>query len=412
MALSSASRKHLRLEDDVVAADLGSNLLGLLSVVCDITMRYSNPVTVEELSRAVFVDAEVSALLESCLSKGSGLSSVSILLPLFGDSKLTVALFSAEANCLLRASLNIVCMCRVYIEGNDGAAVRLACFLCQAGSSRNSTELGPACEIIQTYGCKIYLVLVQHHPGMSTFRDSPMGGAVNDADVVMNRLNVALARSQRLINSWLPQNQTRESEDGEVEADDDDEHFKPMSETGGIGSKVAFDDEGLPDGAWQRKKLSSNEKLMEQLMGKKAARARVKSRDAGKSISASRHAAPKPLLNAMREQKRKAESEDEDEGGRAAAFKPRKRGKAREHQVAKQIADQGNDGEMENDESGPVRGGVADEAHDQGTGSIMDSEPGEKASKRMGGSYLDELLAQKAKKKKARNKKNTPSTDS
>ena len=57
--------------------------------------------------------------------------------------------------------------------------------------------------------------------------------APSEADVIFNRANVALARSQRLIQSWLPPKTAEEvastKTDQEVQIEDD-ELFKPAPE--------------------------------------------------------------------------------------------------------------------------------------------------------------------------------------
>ena len=213
-----------------------------------------------------------------------------------------------------------------------------------------------------------------------------MAGTTSEADVVMNRINVALARSQRLINSWLPP-KPNEEEGGTAQAREErEEDFKPMTEKGGIGSLVAFGEEGLPDGAFRRNKLSSNDKLLEQLIGKKAARAKRKSQEVGKSMAASRHAAPKPLVNRPRQLRVEPEGEEEDEPGRAGMFKSRKNGKA---------VMQCRDEHVGDDDPAPA----------------ISSEPDERPAKKKTGGYLDELLAQKAKKKKGKKGKHRQTAD-
>ncbi|KAI7515220.1 hypothetical protein KC316_g21563, partial [Hortaea werneckii] len=67
----------------------------------------------------------------------------------------------------------------------------------------------------------------------------------SEADVILNRTNVALARSQRLIQSWLPPKPSEESAATQLTpAEDDEEDFKGLDETAGIGSKRKAEDEG------------------------------------------------------------------------------------------------------------------------------------------------------------------------
>ena len=234
---------------------------------------------------------------------------------------------------------------------------------------------------------------------MSASKDSPMDGTSSgDADVILNRLNVALARSQKLINSWLPPKPS----DERSAQDEDEDDFKPMTEAGGIGSKAAFDsDEGLPDGAFQPKKLSSNDKLLEQLLGRKAAQARKKSQaqDVGKRMSAARHAAPKPLVSRP---KQPVESEDDEEEGRAASFKSRKLQNPPPVERSRDGDEMlgGDSGSDANTGLGLVRG--------EESGPVAESKRESRPTKRNQGSYLDEVLAQRANKKTKKKRQNKP----
>ena len=226
-----------------------------------------------------------------------------------------------------------------------------------------------------------------------------MAGSTSEADVILNRINVSLARSQRLINSWLPP----KAESQDVEENEDEEDFKSMTEIGGLGSKTAYaGDESLPDGAFQRKKLSSNDKLLEQLLGKKAAQARKKSQDAGKSMSTSKHAAPKQLTTRPKAS-REVESEDEDEGGRSAAFKSRQRNKPSNPRTADPQADDDQIDVLIEDQSVTATVGTDDGgSFNAKSVNIFNTE--QEPAKRKTTSYLDELLAQKANKKSKKKK--------
>lgn len=57
----------------------------------------------------------------------------------------------------------------------------------------------------------------------------------NEADIIFNRANIALARSQRLVASWLPPRTTTTSEESNTpglddKQDDDDEIFTAVPE--------------------------------------------------------------------------------------------------------------------------------------------------------------------------------------
>lgn len=222
-----------------------------------------------------------------------------------------------------------------------------------------------------------------------------MENNVNEADVVINRLNVALARSQKLINSWLPPRS--ETEHLTTETLDEDEEFRSMTEQGGIGSKAAYEDEGLPDGSFARKKLSSNDKLLEQILGKKAAQAKKKSQDVRKIVSPSKHAAPKSLTTRTKQHDTAEESDEDDEGGRATAFKSKNYPKRRTNATRKLPT-----GTSDMD---PVDDAERDAIDTRRGAKDSTLPPDNRASKRKPPSYLDELLAQKTKGRKRKKHK-------
>ncbi|WPG99763.1 Hypothetical protein R9X50_00258200 [Acrodontium crateriforme] len=209
------------------------------------------------------------------------------------------------------------------------------------------------------------------------------------ADIILNRTNVALARSQRLIQSWLPPRPPASSTANPVEIEENDDDFKGMSELGGLGSKNAFGEEGLPDGSLRRSKLSSNDKLLEQLLGKKAMQAKRKKDEAQKKdgTEMGSHAAPKGLPK--QEVKKDVESEDEEEG-RSAAFASKKGKGAHKKSAKPSLTADNNDGTNLR-QSTVVKPSTSDKDD-------SDSEP-QRPTKKRPSSYLDELLSQKANKK-------------
>ncbi|KAK5125652.1 hypothetical protein LTR85_011926 [Meristemomyces frigidus] len=231
-------------------------------------------------------------------------------------------------------------------------------------------------------------------------RDSPMANQLSEADVILNRTNVALARSQRLIQSWLPAKTAAEESSTEQAHEEDEDDFIGLDELGGLGSKRKADDEGLPDGAFRRKKLASNEKLLEQLLGKKAAQARKQALEGSSRASAGMGLAAPKVMPARLE--RKVESEDEEEG-RAASFKSRKPRARAAHAAPVVVQTQVEEGpdaeEADNAQAAPPA------THIDRSAATDDAEPEERPSKRKAGSYLDEVLGQKANKKKKNKKK-------
>ncbi|OCL13985.1 hypothetical protein AOQ84DRAFT_270621, partial [Glonium stellatum] len=94
----------------------------------------------------------------------------------------------------------------------------------------------------------------------------------SEADIIFNRASVALAKSQRLIASWLPPKTHEElantKSEEELEKEEKD-IFTPVPELLGVGAPLPKD---VNDGSFKRRELSSNDKLLKQLLGKKAAK--------------------------------------------------------------------------------------------------------------------------------------------
>ncbi|EME41935.1 hypothetical protein DOTSEDRAFT_55618 [Dothistroma septosporum NZE10] len=228
-------------------------------------------------------------------------------------------------------------------------------------------------------------------------------------DILINRQNIALARSHKLLQSWLPPKSPDQPTSSDPTRDSDEDDFQDLGEAIGIGAKRKTTDDSDLGGILKRRRID-NDKLLENLIGKKAAQAKKKAQEAGKS----RHAAPKSLEAQKPKIVRKdVESEDEEEG-RASAFGSRKEKRLNPKRVEEAV------------DAVAVAGGVDGDALDEGA---EPPDPREDAAvvkelareaegseaedarpkKRKAGSYLDELLAQKAKKKKNKKKKKSSS---
>ena len=216
------------------------------------------------------------------------------------------------------------------------------------------------------------------------------------AEVILNRTNVALARSQRLIQSWLPPRSPTSTAANAQDLEENEDDFKGMSELGGVGSRNAFGEEGLPDGSLRRSKLSSNDKLLEQLLGKKAMQAKKKRDEAQRKdgLGASKEGASKP--GPKKDVRREVESEDEEEG-RASAFTSKK-GKPIRKQPRKEDAVAANDDEVK------VEASAVRKSQTKTTDSDDSDAESQRPTKKRPGSYLDELLSKKASKKGKKNK--------
>ncbi|KAL8925387.1 MAG: hypothetical protein Q9208_003479 [Pyrenodesmia sp. 3 TL-2023] len=209
----------------------------------------------------------------------------------------------------------------------------------------------------------------------------------SEADIIFNRANVALAKSQRLVASWLPPRTAEEAKtaktEGEIEKEEQ-ELFTPVPELLGLGAKVP---DNLKDGDLKRQKPTSNDLLRRQLLGKDHAKAVSKEghrqadqRGAGATLPVG--SKPRPALL-----KRKADESSEDEGGRSSLG----RRKHREH-----ISDGLNGGEVSE---------IVEEATHR-EDKRRDS-PEAVQRPRKSTNYLDEVLSRKNEKKhKSKKKKN------
>ena len=140
--------------------------------------------------------------------------------------------------------------------------------------------------------------------------------------------------------------------------------------------------------------------------GKKAAQARRKANEAHKSMSNSRHAAPKPLVSRPKQQSAIQTSEDEeDDAGRASSFKSK----------SKRI-----NGHGTRESSDMMIAGTKDGSEpylDGGSGDDTTVPSERRNAQRLSrtktsASYLDELLAIKAKKGKKQKKKTQSESES
>ncbi|KAF2673129.1 hypothetical protein BT63DRAFT_421308 [Microthyrium microscopicum] len=212
----------------------------------------------------------------------------------------------------------------------------------------------------------------------------------SEADIVFNRANVALAKHQRLVASWLspPSAQELASAKSQDELQKEEEDmFAPVPELLGVGAVVPKDSDGLP----KRSEASAMEKLRKQLLGKNAA--------AVKPVrNGSKAAVPEPAKASKSSSARTAAQDDEsdEEGGRAIAITSSKSHPVRPKKNKKKR-------KLEQDEDSPETG--ADLAHQKESDSSAQAEvaleePLPKATKKRAKNFLDEMLEKKSKKNK------------
>ncbi|KAJ5225176.1 hypothetical protein N7468_006401 [Penicillium chermesinum] len=152
-----------------------------------------------------------------------------------------------------------------------------------------------------------------------------MAASKSESDVILNRANVALARSQRLVASWLPaptEDELANTKSEEELRREEDEIFTAVPETLGVGAPLP---EKAADGSWNRTELSSNDKLRKQLLGRnydkimKASATNPANKGAAPGFQAGKTAPSAAPTN------QDAESDDDEEGRTALVGKKRRR---------------------------------------------------------------------------------------
>ncbi|KAK7537664.1 hypothetical protein IWX49DRAFT_68273 [Phyllosticta citricarpa] len=184
-------------------------------------------------------------------------------------------------------------------------------------------------------------------------------------EVSFNKASVALARSQALLASWLPPRPAAEAEKSQQQMQQDDAAlFAPQSEIQGVGAEPPKE---IADGSFRRQHLSSNNELRKKLLPKGAMRAQA----ADKKASVARPTPKRPERPAPKQ------DDSDDEEGRAAMFKSKR--------------------QRRSPAETPNIGSDESEGEAKGKASQSKTTP-EHKKKRM--TFLDELLEERAKKKK------------
>jgi len=170
----------------------------------------------------------------------------------------------------------------------------------------------------------------------------------------------------------------------------------------GVGAQVPQE---IENGTFTRRVPTSDDKLLQQLIGKKAAKAHLDARQANKNSAkqpGQKHVKPQAAP--------KEESEDEEEG-RASAFKSKKRKTMKTRPVEVAIGDpETNDRVGDEALSAPTHDDVSKESHSQKVEDESDAENIPKSASKAKhqsakpASYLDQLLAERSKKKKIKSK--------
>ncbi|KAF2133328.1 hypothetical protein P153DRAFT_274312, partial [Dothidotthia symphoricarpi CBS 119687] len=240
----------------------------------------------------------------------------------------------------------------------------------------------------------------------------------SDGDVLTNRLSIGLAKHQSLLASWMgPAESTPNSNTAALtsqdEKEDDDLNANVFGHDRlGVGGILPKD---IADGSFTRRLPTSNDKLLEQLIGKKRAKAHIAAK-----LEAARPNA-KPQKFGKPDPVKKEESEDEEEG-RSSAFKSRRSGPKKKSVQVKEERDE----EVEDEEELQAKGRIAegndgeaqeesiasaevvkkeDDSEDEAAGArprnVKRDTSRQKAKPK---SFLDEILAERSKKKQNKSK--------
>lgn len=229
-----------------------------------------------------------------------------------------------------------------------------------------------------------------------------------EQDAILARVSVALARSQRLIDSWLPASSSSQHHNEEDEANKN-ASWGGLPDRVGLGGKV----DGVGGVANGRSAETSElDKLRKQLMGKKAGNiaglgATRSGLVASKSMNLHRNGIGNTVTNgatasATRKDagRTKPDSESEDEGGRSAAFKSKKQpvegSNLKVHPAVAAL------------EAGKSHNAPDEKSGSRGEGREAQAKAHQNGKRKM--SYLDEVLAERARKKKQKKKKKTAAT--
>ncbi|KAF7591768.1 hypothetical protein BBP40_001148 [Aspergillus hancockii] len=221
-----------------------------------------------------------------------------------------------------------------------------------------------------------------------------------ETDVILNRANVALARSQRLVASWLPPKTAEEQDNtksGEIQREEDD-FFTAVPETLGVGAPLPSK---AADGSWNRTELGTNDKLRRQLLGrnykkvmaeKNAAEGRQLGKVGGSSSGAGSAASrfQTTVTNG---------NDEEEEEGRTALVGKKRSNRKRKAEASPKVLEPV---DHEHNEKGNR---VDNDGNGDGEALVKKGKSSSRPSPRPEGrrkatSFLDEILAERSRKRK------------
>ncbi|KAL5332992.1 hypothetical protein BJX70DRAFT_404011 [Aspergillus crustosus] len=204
-----------------------------------------------------------------------------------------------------------------------------------------------------------------------------MSTSKSDTEIILNKANIALARSQRLVASWLPAQPAQPA----IDQLQEDELFTAIPETLGVGAPLP---PRASDGSWNRTEIDSNDALRRQLLGrnyKKIMAEKVRQKTSEHSSKGLK----------SREGFGSDDADDDDDEGRTALIgrklsAKRRKLEAREDSEPTTQAEEGGDGESKGRD---------------GEGAYFSTKSQTKGRKKTT-SFLDEFLAERSRKRKKR----------
>ncbi|CAN9090876.1 unnamed protein product [Alternaria alternata] len=244
-----------------------------------------------------------------------------------------------------------------------------------------------------------------------------MSKRTNDGDVIANRISLLEAKGQKLLASlygsrpdWDTTNDATQLRD-----EDDDQDLKQnyAHDRIGLGGILPKD---IEDGSFTRRIVTSDDKLLQQLIGKKKAKAHISAKQEAARPTAAAKA------QQYRKQAAKKEESDDDDEGRAATFKSKRQAK-KENQKAKKVDSDDEDeetrakrlegGAVKEEEGASKEKGVMEvqadtkpvkrEDNDEEAEADL-TQPAPKKARTKPKSFLDEILAERSKKKSRKSK--------
>ncbi|KAL2803218.1 hypothetical protein BJX63DRAFT_78465 [Aspergillus granulosus] len=225
----------------------------------------------------------------------------------------------------------------------------------------------------------------------------------SETDIILNKANIALARSQRLVASWLPVQQPDAADQSNAKTDEElqreeDEIFTAVPETLGLGAPLPSK---AADGSWNRTELDSNDQLRRQLLGRNykkimAEKARQKNGEpaAGSSTTSNSTIKGKGTQRGG-EEAGGGDDDEDDEDGRTASIG--KNGSSKKRKGVARV--ESTQTEKVGDES--KENSRTDSDDNDNGGKTTAAQPGPRSrGRKKATSFLDEILAERSKKRR------------